>query len=321
MTLRARLLWLMLAVLLPTAALVVWIVASTYLRETESAQQRLRETTRALSLVVDREFDERAAIARTLANSPAIAAGDLRAFYDQAKATTEGSGNWIVLIDEHDQLLNTALPFGAPLPRRRWAPDRPLASGERIEVSDLRIGPVSKKPVIAVFAAGRRSSPTRYNVGVAFTPEALQSIMAEQQLPPRWIVEIVDREHTVVARAPDPQRWLGQRVQPDLSNALRAHPEGFMAVSLDGVPVSAFYSRSPVHGWTFIIGVPDDILVATARRAAWEAGAAAALLAAFAVALAAWAARSPRWWCRPARCRWSWWRCTTVSASRASPPN
>jgi len=55
MTLRARLLLPMGAVLVPTAALFVWIVAATYSRETESAQQRLRETTRALAMVVDRE--------------------------------------------------------------------------------------------------------------------------------------------------------------------------------------------------------------------------------------------------------------------------
>jgi CheY-like chemotaxis protein len=42
MTLRGRLLWMVLAVLLPTAGLFVWIVGSTYLRETESGHQRLR---------------------------------------------------------------------------------------------------------------------------------------------------------------------------------------------------------------------------------------------------------------------------------------
>ena len=75
MTLRTRLLMLVLAVLLPTAGLFVWIVAATYLRETEAAHQRLRETTHSLALLVDREFDKRAAIARTLGTSAAIAAG------------------------------------------------------------------------------------------------------------------------------------------------------------------------------------------------------------------------------------------------------
>jgi PAS domain S-box-containing protein len=295
MTLRARLLLLVLAVLLPTAALVLWIVSAAYLREADSAQRQLRETVRALSLVVDREFDKRAAIARTLASSPAIAAGDWRAFYEQARAATHDSGNWVVLVDHDDQILNTSVPFGTPLPKRTWTPDRPIADGDRIEVSNLRIGPVSKKPVLAVFAAERHFAPTRYNVGVAFTPAALQAIVAEQRLPPGWTAEIADREHQVVARAPDIARWLGQPLPTALSAALRERPDGHVpSASLDGVARSAFFSRSPVHGWSFIIGVPDEALTDAARRAAWKAAAAAALLGAFAIASAAWAARRIR---------------------------
>lgn len=118
MTLRVRLLLLVLAVLIPTAGLFVWIVAATYLRETESAQQRLRETTRALALVVDRELDQRAAIARTLASSSAIAQGDLQRFYNEAKAASLDTGNWVVLVDNENQLLNTSVPYGTPLPKR-----------------------------------------------------------------------------------------------------------------------------------------------------------------------------------------------------------
>src|SRR5436309_5923265 len=295
MTLRARLVLLVLAVLLPTSALVVWIVAATYQRETESARRQLGETTRALSLVVDREFDKRAAMARTLASSPAIAAEALRDFYEQAKAATAGTDDWVVLVDHDDQLLNTRVPFGTALPKRSWAPDPPLARGDRIEVSNLRKGPVTRQPVLVVFPAERHHTPTRYNVGVVFTPAALQAILTEQALPAGWIGEIADREHTVVARLPDAARWVGRKTQADLDAALRRGAEGFVEpVSLDGVAVAAFFSRSPRHGWTFVIGVPDDVLAAGARGAAWHAAAGATLLAAFALTLAGWAARRIR---------------------------
>ncbi|WP_280152930.1 ATP-binding protein [Piscinibacter sp. XHJ-5] len=295
MTLRARLLLLVLAVLLPTAGLVLWVVSSAYLREAESSQQRLRETVRALSLVVDREFDKRAAVARTLASSPAIAAGDWQAFHAQARAATQDTGSWIVLVDHDDQLLNTSVPFGTPLPKRSWTPDRSLADGDRVEVSNLRIGPVTRQPVLAVFAPERHFSPARYNVGVVFSPAALQAIVAGQHLPPGWTAEIADREHRIVARVPDIERWLGQPLPAALSSALRARADGRVdAVALDGVLRSAFFSRSPVHGWSFIIGVPQEALTEAARTAAWRAAAAAALLGAFALALATWAARRIR---------------------------
>lgn len=295
MTLRGRLLWMVLAVLLPTAGLFVWIVVSTYLREVESGHERLRETTRALSLVVDRELDKRAAIASTLAASPAVARGDLRAFYDQAKAAVEGTGNWIVLANQDNQLLDTSVPFDTVLPKRTWTPGRQIARGDRVEVVNLRIGAESRKPVLAVFVAERATNPPRYNVGVAFTPDALQTILSDQRMPQGWISAVLDREHSVVARTPDPQRWIGRRVEADLVRAIEAAGEGFVeSTSLDGVPVLAFYGRSPGHGWTFVIGVPKDIMAGGARRAARQAGSAAALLAVFALGLAVWAARGIR---------------------------
>lgn len=295
MTLRGRLLWMVLAVLVPTAGLIVWIVSATYLREAEAARDRLRDTTRALSLVVDRELDKRAAVARTLAASPAIAQGDLKSFHEQARAAVQGTGNWCVLVDQDDQLLNTAVPFGTPLPKRHWKPDRPLAQGDRIEVSNFRTGPVTGKPVLAVFAADRVFQPARYNVGVAFSPAALQVIMDEQKLPPGWIAAVLDRERTVVARTPDPQLWVGKRAPDEIHEALRHAGEGFIdTVSIDGVPVQAFFNRSPVHGWVFVIAVPQAQVTRAARQAAWEAAGGAAVLGVFALALAVWAARRIR---------------------------
>ena len=295
MTLRGRLLWMVLAVLLPTAGLFIWIVSSTYQRETESGYQRLRETTRALSLVVDRELDKRAAVGRTLASSPAIAEANLRAFHEQARAAVDGTGNWIVLVDHDDQLLNTSVPYGTPLPKRDLKFDRSFATGEQVEVSNLRIGPVSKKPVLAVFVAEHAFQPTRYNVGVGFKPVALQNILSEQRIPAGWIAEVLDREHSVVARSPDLQKWMGKTAEPDLVRAIDASTEGVTeSTSLDGVPVLAFHSRSPVHGWTFVMSVPRATLAGAARAAAWQSAAGAALLGIFALMLAAWAAKRIR---------------------------
>src|SRR6185295_15247830 len=104
----------------------------------------------------------------------------------------------------------------------------------------LRLGPVAKRPILAVFAAERSFTPTRYNVGVVFTPSALQTIMDDQRLPQGWVAAVIDREHAIVARTPVPERWIGRAAQPELTRALAERPEGFIeSVSLDGVPVLA----------------------------------------------------------------------------------
>src|SRR2546426_6955282 len=64
---RSRILILVLCVVVCCMAATAWAVASTYARENAAMEQALRETARALSLVVDRELGRREAIAWTLA--------------------------------------------------------------------------------------------------------------------------------------------------------------------------------------------------------------------------------------------------------------
>ncbi|MEW6708112.1 MAG: ATP-binding protein [Pseudomonadota bacterium] len=294
MTLRRRLLLLMLAVLLPTAALFAWIVVAAYQRQIDAERQHLRETVRALALVVDREFDKRAAIARTLAITSGLIEGDHRRFYDEARAATQGTGDWVVLGDGEHELVDTSVLFGTPLPAPSWRMPPPRADGAP-QVSSLHIDPVSRRPMLQVVAPVPKVEPAHFSVSVAFRPDALQAILTEQHLPSGWVAAILDREYHVVARTPDPELWLGKRAQPDLAEALKRQGEGFMeTVTLDGVPVRTYYALSPVHGWAIAIGVPQQALAAAARRSAWAAGVLAALLGAFALALASWSARRIR---------------------------
>jgi PAS domain S-box-containing protein len=295
MTLRRSLLLLVLAVLLPTAGLFAWIVVAAYQRQLDAERQHLRETARALGQVVDREFDKRAAIARTLAITSGLVEGDHRRFYDEALAATQGTGNWVVLTDDRNELVDTSVPFGTPLPHPTWRMPPPRPDGGP-QVYDLHIGPITRRPVLQVAAPVPRVVPAHFSVGVAFTPEALQAILTEQRLPAGWLAVILDRSHRIVARTPDPEQWVGKPVSAELVRWLEtAGPEGAVdTVSLDGVPVRAYYSLSPVYRWAVVIGVPQQALKSAARRSAWAAGVSAALLAAFALALAAWSAQRIR---------------------------
>ena len=64
LSLRLRLILLALAVLLPALVAALWVVSRAYDSERESMQRGLRETTRALSLVIDRELGRRETVAR-----------------------------------------------------------------------------------------------------------------------------------------------------------------------------------------------------------------------------------------------------------------
>ena len=101
MSLRLRLILLTLAVFVPALVTALWVIHGAYDSERASLERGLRETTRALSLVVDREMSQRETIARILADSPYLDAApdltesDLRNFYEQARvpATASAAGS------------------------------------------------------------------------------------------------------------------------------------------------------------------------------------------------------------------------------------
>jgi len=127
LSLRLRLILLALAVFLPALVAALWVINRAYDSERASLERGLRETTRALSMVIDRELSQRETVARFLADStaldsaPNLSEADLRAFYEQARRATEGLGGWVVLSTPNGQILNTLRPFGTALPVMRYS--------------------------------------------------------------------------------------------------------------------------------------------------------------------------------------------------------
>ena len=132
MRIRTRLLLLSLAVLVPALVGAAIGIGYVYQEQRELHRENLRETARALALVLDRELGERETVLKVLAASPALAAGDLRAFYDHARALVDQSHTTVILSDlDGRQLLNTRLPLEAPL-----APGQPMQPGGESQFGD-----------------------------------------------------------------------------------------------------------------------------------------------------------------------------------------
>jgi signal transduction histidine kinase len=285
---RLRILVLVLCVVLSCLAAAAWAVASTYAREKAAMEQAVRETARALSLVVDRELGRREAVAWTLATSPSLRAGDLRAFHLQAAQATAGTTGWVVLFGPDGMLVNTSLPPGTELPRRPNGRPTVRVTDSGATVSDLFRGPATDRWVLAISVPIRQPDMTGYGISVVVPAEDMQRVIDDQKLAPGWIATIADRQGTIVARQPDAPKWLGHSVTPDLAQQLKAAPEGFLrSRALDGTAATAFFSTSPNYRWAFVIGVPNSLLGASLQRSVLETGAMAVLLLIVAGAAAA----------------------------------
>lgn len=300
-TIRGRLAWLSLIVTCVAVAGAGWAVVATYLREQQGLQQRLSETTRALSLVVDRELSRRQTLVAALAKSPMLRAGQFAAFDGYLRSVL--GEDWASVASEDALLLNTALPSGAAMPERRL---QRAANGipfitRGTHVSSLFTGVVTGTRAISIYSAVQTPDgrPAPYNLHINLDARALQRVIEEQRVPDGWIAAVIDRSGVVVAREPDPQRWVGVPATADMRRHLSTSDEGFFeSVALDGRRTRAFFSRSPLFGWAFVIAVPDAVLAGSLRRSLVEASVVALLLVATALIATLLVARSivlPMW--------------------------
>jgi signal transduction histidine kinase/ActR/RegA family two-component response regulator len=293
LSVRARILILIAAVFLPTACAAILGISRVYQRETDATYDRLQAITRAVSLIVDRELTSRAAIARTLGASPAIPQHNLQAFYDEASRAVAGTDNWVVLVSQTEQVVNTRYPFGE-WPKERLKNAQPLITDDQVRYGGFTLGKQTGLPTIVVYArAGDREAPVEYNVAIGFRPAAFQNVLQQQLFPTGWIASIVDAKQAVVARLPDPDLWIGHETAGPFRDLVKNNPEGHADLkTLDGQEAVVFYSTSAVTGWVVSIGVPKTLLALGAHRATEELSI-GALLAAILIMLAgAWAVRT-----------------------------
>jgi PAS domain S-box-containing protein len=266
----------------------VWLCAG-YLVHYSFANKRalierhMLETARALALVVDRELVSIQAALTALATSPSLDTGALAAFHEQVRevlASYEGCD--IIMADPSgQQLINSYLPFGSPLPKRNNPEGvRRVFETGRPNISGVFKGAVTGRALVSVDAPVKDKDRVVYDLGMSVPASRFASILALQQLPPEWVGTIVDAQSVIVARTRDPALSAGKPLPPE-SRLRAAHDaeEGVLqAVSLEGLPIMLCYSRSPVTGWIVAVSVPQAVMMSELRTwLTWTTGATALL--------------------------------------------
>lgn len=292
-SIRARLITLVLAVLLPALWAGLWVLDLTGRMARDSSEQLLEDTTRALSMVLDRELTQRAVVARTLSSlrlldaAPPLSPAALRDFDEQARRSLNGLGGWLELRSADRLLVNTREAYGV--------------ASRRVQMPALirapTILPIQTDPLIGVAYAALvqpvlRDGEPVLNLVLTMLPSEFQRIVDEQRLSAGWVATIIDSEGRVVARHPGGKAHAGRRATPDLQAQLLTDREGLMhSVSLDGNPMTLYFHTSP-QGWTYITGMPRAQFEGAIPRAMLHVGGAMLLLLALSLLGAAWVARS-----------------------------
>ena len=251
--------------LLFSATLLGRIASSERTRLASEAQVVTLRTAEAL----DRELTAQQATLRALASSPALDSGDLRAFYDQAREVVNAADCNVVLSDLSGQmLLNTCVPFGAPLPRVGDIAPYARAVRERgIVVSNMFTGAVDGEATLAVALPVMRGPDVAYVLSVNLTPSRLSKILVSQGLPTDWSLSAVDGRSAVIARSYRAEGPVGQLAAADLRSHAAGERGTWTGTTVEGTEVFVTYARLRLAEWRVTVGVPVTALEAPMRRA------------------------------------------------------
>ena len=214
---------------------------------------------------LDQTLNSYMAILESLATTPALAEDNFETVYHQAAAALKPRRLFAFLRDASgQQRFNTRVPYGAPLPNAKGT-DEPVFEDGRPHVSDVVIGQVAKKPVMAVSVPVTRNNETRYVLSLSLDPALMKELLDRQKLPPEWRGTITDRKGNIIARTRLHEEFLGK---PFKEEALRDKMEGArQGTDLEGRSVIWGSAPSRTSGWLVSVSVPAELVEASAREA------------------------------------------------------
>jgi signal transduction histidine kinase/CheY-like chemotaxis protein len=239
------------------AALVFW---HSHAERELLEQEAVRSGTAAMASV-DRELAGAVTGLQVLAASPALAAGDFRAFHAQARAAVGIAGNSVIILYDRagTRLVSTAVPYGTPVAARRDMStlSAPFETGKP-HITRLFVSETVKQPtlgiVVPVFVDGR----VRYVLGAGLLSNRLSGLMRDSGLPREWPAAVLDQEGTIIARTSGPE-YVGKKALPanwERIARTSAQSGTFEGPSQEGRRGLIAFARSDASGWTTAMSVP-----------------------------------------------------------------
>lgn len=235
-------------------------------RLTSSERARLfgdaRLTAERIAADLDQTLNGYIAILESLATTPALREDDFATVYRQADAALSSRGLYAFLRDKSgQQLFNTRVPFGSPLPVSGGFDDQ-VFTEKRPYVSDVVIGDVAKRAVMAVSVPVFRNEKLRYVLSLSLEPSLMKELLDRQKIDPEWRATIADRKSIVIARTRLQEEFVGK----PLKEAKNRDGEE-QGKDLEGRDVKWGTAPSRVAGWVVHVSVPAALVDAAARDA------------------------------------------------------
>lgn len=228
-------------------------------RERQSVREEAMGRAHSLMSAIDAAVAGSEAELQTLAASPTLARGDLRAFHDESRRFLTSHpqlSNIGLSSTEGEPLTNAVLPFGvrpqvyADLPmlyqavKQRMTTYGNVAPGPAIGTSAVRI----RIPVIV-------GDAVRYVISAPHRLDWFEGILRAQGLPQDWVIALVDHERHFIARVP--RAPADAETSPSLGKGLDKSTTGWLrGRTLEGRDTYMAYVTSNRTGWALSVAIP-----------------------------------------------------------------
>ena len=273
LSLRARLLLLVVATILPLTGFTLARRYFDYREAVENAGRKTLDLSRGLALSIEKDLQARIAVLQVLARSRALAEGNLEVFRLQAEAVIAEQfpgSSILVLRPDGQQEMNTRLLPGTALPARiEMGTIRQVLATGQPAVSDVFVGVVAKQSLVSIDVPVKRADGTIVHILSLNPPfDAFADTIRRQRLPATWLAAVVDRQGVTVTRSRDPDKFVGQKLVQAVLDRMAVEREGTLeTTSREGIEVVSAFTEIRPFGWSVAMGVPHDELTAPAIHA------------------------------------------------------
>jgi PAS domain S-box-containing protein len=290
-----RLLALVLLALLPAFGLIIFNTIENYRRAADEVNATARGLVRQAAQDYEEMIDDAHGLLTLLARTPHILldARSCRSVLADIEAGYPNFSN-IIVIDPKGTVTcsQQSLYIGVNYADRDWFKD--ASTNRQFVASKFLIGRVTTKPTVAFAAPVLDGAGTvQAVVSVAARLDWVNKLIDHEHLPSGSTFTILDWNGTVLARHPEPERWIGQFYPSEkfVQTILRERQEGTIeSAGIDGV--ERLYAYKPLgvqkhlQSWHFVIGIPKETAFGDVRKALAQNLAIMAMVAALVLALA-----------------------------------
>ena len=269
LTIRGYLVLLTLAIMVPVLGFATILYFGYYNSELSRIETDLQYDARQLALTIDRDVAGLQYTAQTLATATRIRDRDYSGFYEQAQRVRSFAGVNVLLRELNgQQVVNTRVEYGAPLPLEPLAGDQQALSTRRPVISGVMVGAVARQQVFTITVPIITDDQVTHFLNLSLPLSRLVNLIQENLVTGRR-AGIVDNAGLIMARSERFQELVGQPAARGFVAQARKETGVWAGTNTSGEVVRTASAIGQASGWIIYVSLPESAIRDSLREAFW----------------------------------------------------